>query len=195
VLAQRYWTVFESLREELGCADYLGAMQRFRAEIDRCPEGNQPLLQMSRFLIDYPFADRLYPQALAVVAELDKVAPTVILTDGDVVFQPHKVQRSGLWDAVHGRVLVCVHKELELDAIQRRYPARRYVMFDDKLRILTAMKQFLNERLLTVFVRQGHYARDARVLAQYPVADITVECIGDVLDLGRQLHVPPGPGG
>jgi FMN phosphatase YigB (HAD superfamily) len=179
--AQRYWTIFEELRAELGYADYLGALQRYRAR-ELSDEMNDPrLLQMSNFLIDYPFEDRLYPASLQVVEHLKRTGPVVILSDGDVVFQPRKVQRSGLWKAVDGRVLIYIHKELMLDAVQRRYPARHHVMVDDKLRILTAMKQILGESLTTVFVRQGHYAFDASVIAGLPAADITIEGIGDLL--------------
>jgi hypothetical protein len=138
---------------------------------------------VSTFLIDYPFADRLYPQTLEVVAHLNRLGPTVIVTDGDVVFQPRKVRRSGLWDAVDGRVLIFVHKELMVDAIQRCYPSQRYVLVDDKQRLLTAMKDQLGPRLLTVFPRQGHYALDPDNLARYPAADISIDHIADLLDL------------
>ncbi len=148
---ERYWAIFEQLRAELGYADYLGALQRYRLEHLDEPQ----LLAVSTFLIDYPFAERLYPGALAALARCRQLGPTVILSDGDVVFQPRKVRRSGLWDAVDGRVLIYLHKEQMLAAVERRYPAERYVMIDDKLRILTAMKRFWGERLLTVFPRQG----------------------------------------
>ena len=180
--AERYWAAFESLRSELGYADYLGALQRYRADVERDGADGQRLLQLSGFLVDYPFRERLYPRALDVVRHLGRVGPTVILSDGDVVFQPRKVQRSGLWDAVDGRVLIYVHKERMLEAVQRRYPARRYVMVDDKLRILAAMKVVLGNRLTTVFPRQGHYALDPVNLATYPEPDITVERIGDLAD-------------
>lgn len=179
--ADRYWESSEELREELGYVDYLGALQRYRADIERCGDGDHRLLLMSSFLVDYPFADRLYPQALEVVAHLTTLGPTVILTDGDVVFQPRKVQRSGLWDAVEGRVLIYVHKETRLDDLQCRYPARRYVMVDDKVRILAAMKAVWGERLLTVFPRQGHYAHDAAILSAHPAPDLTIERIDELL--------------
>jgi FMN phosphatase YigB (HAD superfamily) len=139
------------------------------------------LLLMSSFLVDYPFSRRLYPKAVSVLAHLGELGPTVILSDGDVVFQPRKVQRSGLWDAVEGRVLIYVHKEQMLDDVEQRYPAHRYVMVDDKLRILAAMKQTWGERLTTVFPRQGHYAHDPKNREMYPAADVTVERIGDLL--------------
>ncbi|MES2186920.1 MAG: HAD family hydrolase [Pseudomonadota bacterium] len=179
--AARYWAIFEALRDELGYVDYLGALQRYRHDVDHQGDGDQRLLRTSNLLVDYPFADRLYPDALEAVAHLGRVGPVVILSDGDVVFQPRKVQRSGLWDAVGGRVLIYVHKEKMLDQVQRLYPARRYVMVDDKLRILAAMKAALGERLTTVFPRQGHYALDAAEVAGHPAADITVEHIGDLL--------------
>jgi FMN phosphatase YigB (HAD superfamily) len=179
---ERYWAIFEKLRDELGYVDYLGALQRYRADIDHGGDGDHRLLLMSSFLVEYPFAERLYPRALDVVAHLRTLGPTVILSDGDVVFQPRKVQRSGLWNAVEGRVRIYVHKETMLDELQRLYPARRYVMVDDKVRILAAMKAVLGERLLTVFPRQGHYAHDAAILAAYPAPDLTVEGIGDLLD-------------
>jgi len=174
----RYWGIFEELRAEVGYADYLGALQRYRLGAMHDPR----LLQMSAFLVDYPFAERLYPHALEVIGHLGRWGPTVILSDGDVVFQPRKIQRSGLWDAVGGRVLIFIHKELMLDDVLRRYPARHYVMVDDKLRILAAMKAVLGDRLTGVFPRQGHYALDPRNLATYPAADLTIERIGDLLD-------------
>ena len=179
--AARYWVAFEALRAELGYADYLGALQRYRADAERGDSDDEQLLLMSSYLIDYPFAERLYPRALEVVAHLGRAGPTVILSDGDVVFQPRKVQRSGLWDAVGGRVLIYVHKEQMFDVVQRHYPARHYVMVDDKLRLLAAMKAVLGECLTTVFPRQGHYALDPANASLYPAADITVEHIGDLL--------------
>jgi FMN phosphatase YigB (HAD superfamily) len=176
----RYLAIFEQLRVELGYADYLGALQRYRLEATCDPR----LLMMSSFLLDYPFANRLYPGSLDVLEHLRQWGPTVILSDGDVVFQPRKVQRSGLWEAVEGRVLIYIHKEQMLDDVERRYPARHYVMVDDKLRILAAMKKIQRDRLTTVFPRQGHYALDAEIIAAYPPADITVERIGDLVDYG-----------
>ena len=174
----RYWEIFEQLRAELGYADYLGALQRYRLE----HEDDQQLLGISFFLLDYPFVDRLYPGALAALAYCRTVGPTVILSDGDVVFQPRKVQRAGLWDAVEGRVLIYLHKERMLPAIEQRYPADHYVMIDDKLRILAAMKKVWGERLTTVFPRQGHYAHDPREIAAWPPADVTLGGIGELLD-------------
>lgn len=172
----RYWQIFEELRAELGYADYLGALQRYRLGANNDPR----LLLMSSFLVDYPFADRLYPGALAVLEHVRRWGPTVILSDGDVVFQPRKIQRSGLWDAVEGRVLIYIHKELTLDDVEQRYPARHYVMIDDKLRILAAMKAIWRDRLTTVFARQGHYALDPENAAAYPAADFAVERIGEL---------------
>jgi FMN phosphatase YigB (HAD superfamily) len=176
---QRYWDIFEELRSELGYADYLGALQRYRVEQPRDPH----LLGLSIFLLHYPFADRVYPRALDVIARLRRQGPAVILSDGDVVFQPRKVERSGLWAAVGGEVLIYIHKERMLDDVEQRYPAARYVMVDDKIRILTAMKSLWKDRLTTVFVRQGHYAHDMKLVNQYPAADVTVDRIGDLLDV------------
>ncbi|HEX8755417.1 MAG TPA: HAD family hydrolase [Steroidobacteraceae bacterium] len=173
----RYWSIFEAQRAQLGYADYLGALQRYRLENLDEPQ----LLLISSFLIDYPFADRLYPQALQVLAHCGRFGPTVILSDGDVVFQPRKVRRSGLWDAVEGRVLIYLHKEQMLESVRRRYPASRYVMVDDKLRILTAMKGAWGNSLTSIFPRQGHYALDPKQIAAYPAADVTLERIGDLL--------------
>jgi FMN phosphatase YigB (HAD superfamily) len=172
----RYWALFEELRVELGYADYLGALQRYRLENLDDPQ----LLRVSAFLIDYPFAERLYPGALAALARCGELGPTVLLSDGDVVFQPRKVQRSGLWAAVSGRALIYLHKEQMLDAVERRYPAGHYVMIDDKLRILTAMKSAWGRKLTTIFVRQGHYAHDPRELAAYREADFAVQHIGEL---------------
>jgi FMN phosphatase YigB (HAD superfamily) len=175
----RYWSIFEALRTELGYADYLGALQRYRLDAMSDPE----LLRMSSFLVDYPFASRLYPGALAAIVHLGHFGTPVILTDGDVVFQPLKIQRSGLWNAVAGRVLIYIHKERMLSEVERRFPARHYVMVDDKLRILAAMKGLWGGRLTTVFARQGHYALDPANAAAYPPADLTVERIGDLVDV------------
>jgi len=162
----RYWAIFEALRAELGYADYLGALQRYRLGDMHDPR----LLLMSSFLVDYPFADRLYPGAFDAIAHLRRFGLPVILSDGDVVFQPLKIQRSGLWDAVDGRVLIYIHKEQMLDDVRERYPARHYVIVDDKLRILAAMKEIWGDRLTTVFPRQGHYALDSGNLSAYPPA-------------------------
>ena len=174
----RYWTIFEELRAELGYADYLGALQRYRLE-DLC---DPRLLTMSSFLVDYPFANRLYPGSLDALEHVRTWGETVILSDGDVVFQPRKVQRSGLWEAVEGRVLIYVHKEQMLEDVEQRYPAHHYVMVDDKLRILTAMKKIWGSRLTTVFPRQGHYALDPNSVATYPPADFAIERIGDLVN-------------
>ena len=174
----RYWAIFESLRAELGYADYLGALQRYRLG-----DLNDPrLLLMWSCLVDYPFADRLYEGALAALAHLRHLGPAVILSDGDVVFQPRKIQRSGLWEAVDGHVLIYIHKEEMLDAVARRYPARQYVMIDDKLRILAAMKDAWGDRLITVFARQGHYAFDPAIIAAYPPAAWSVDHIRALID-------------
>jgi FMN phosphatase YigB (HAD superfamily) len=175
----RYWQIFEELRTELGYADYLGALQRYRQE----HQNDTRLLLMSSFLIDYPFANRLYPGALDAVRHAASRGPTVLLSDGDVVFQPRKISRSGLWDEVEGRVLIYIHKELMLDQVMACYPARHYVMVDDKLRILTAMKKIWGERLTTVFPRQGHYALDPKEIAANPPADVTIERIGELAEL------------
>ncbi|MFM0203335.1 HAD family hydrolase [Paraburkholderia fungorum] len=175
----RYWEIFEDLRSELGYADYLGALQRYRQEHPR----DTRLLLMSSFLIDYPFANRLYPGALDAIRHVSKRGPAVILSDGDVVFQPRKIARSGLWDEVEGRVLIYIHKEQMLDQVMECYPARHYVMVDDKLRILTAMKKTWGGKLTTVFPRQGHYAFDPKEIASNPPADVTVERIGELAEL------------
>ncbi len=182
---ERYWVIFERVRHELGYADYLGALQQFRVENIHEPQ----VQKISSFLLDYPFADRLFPHALDVLAKFKKWDTTVVLSDGDVVFQPRKIERSGISAAVDSRVLVYIHKEHEIEDVERRYPAKHYVMVDDKLRILSAMKEVLAERLTTVFAKQGHYAADPELLAHYPPADVSVDRIGDLLgmDLERLL--------
>jgi FMN phosphatase YigB (HAD superfamily) len=174
----RYWAIFEEMRAEFGYTDYLGALQRYRLE-DLC---DPRLLMMSFFLVDYPFANRLYPGSLDALEHVRPWGAPVILSDGDVVFQPRKVQRSGLWEAAQGRVLIYIHKEQMLDDVELRYPARHYVMVDDKLRILTAMKRIWGNRLTTVWPRQGHYALDLQAIVTYPPADITLERIGDLVN-------------
>jgi len=174
--ARRYWEIFEILRSELGYADYLGALQRYRVENPH----NSNLLAVSYFMMRYPFANRLFPGSIDAVDHAAQGGTTVILSDGDVVFQPHKVYRSGLFEVFEGRVLIYVHKEQELEDVERQYPAERYVLIDDKLRILTAIKKAWGPRVTTVFVRQGHYAHDPKALAEYPAADVTLERIGDL---------------
>lgn len=186
---ERYWAIYEELRQQSGFADYLGALQRFRAGLDNDPS----LLQMSGYLLDYPFADRLYPHALETVAHLRTLGPTAILSDGDVVFQPRKIQRAGLWAALRGEVLVYVHKQQMLVAMQQRYPAAHYVMVDDKPHILAAMKQRLGRRLTTVFVRQGHYAAASAGEAVEPVPDLTIACIGDLRRRKLEDFLPSAP--
>ena len=176
---ERYWQFFEQLRVELGYADYLGALQRFRLSYPR----DTRLLEISSFLVHYPFEERVYPGALEAIARMREHGQPVILSDGDVVFQPLKVERSGIGQAVDGEVLIYVHKENELDDVGARYPADRYVLVDDKLRILHAVKQVWGERVTTVFPRQGHYALDPEQIAQYPPADLTIEAIGELRDL------------
>jgi hypothetical protein len=174
---QAYWTIFEELRRELGYADYLGALQRYRVENPR----DADFAEISTYLLDYPFANRLFPGSLDAIEHLGELGETVILSDGDVVFQPRKIRRSGLYEAVCGRVLIYIHKERELDDVEKRYPAQNYVLVDDKLRILAAAKGVWGARLSTVFPRQGHYAHDPEELAAYPPADLTVERIGDLV--------------
>ena len=183
----RYWEIFEALRSELGYADYLGALDRYRREDMHDPR----ILRFVNWLADYPFTDRLYPGALDAVKHVQQWAPVVILSDGDAVFQPRKVYRSGLWQAFDGHVLIYIHKEEELEAVERLYPARRYVMIDDKLRILDSMKKIWADRLTTIFAQQGHYATDPQILAQYAHGDLQLASIGDLVrykfaDLVRQ---------
>jgi len=184
--SQCYWSIFERLRSELGYADYLGALQRYRSENPH----DLRLLTVSRFLIDHPFANRLFPNSLDVVERVKQWGPAVILSDGDVVFQPRKVERSGLFEALNGNVLIYVHKEQELDDVTERLPADRYVMVDDKLRILAAIKKIWGRRVTTVFVRQGHNALDPKILAAYPAADLRIERIGDLLNYDLQNFIP-----
>ena len=173
----RYWAILEVLFTELGYRDYLGALQRYRAERPR----EIHLLSMSSYLVDYPFANRLYPQALDVLERFCGWGPTAILSDGDVVFQPRKVERSGISEAVDGHVLIYIHKEQELEDVEQRYPAHHYVLVDDKPRILAAVKEIWGNRVTTVLPLQGQYAHDAQVVASLPPADLTVERIGELL--------------
>jgi FMN phosphatase YigB (HAD superfamily) len=175
---ERYWAIYAQLRDELGYADYLDTLQRFRVGLEDHPE----LMQMSAFVLEYPFTERLYPHALDTIAHLSSIGQPVILSDGDVVFQPRKIQRSGLWDAFEGRVLIYLHKERMLAGMQRRYPASHYIMIDDKPKILVAMKRIMGEHLTTVFVRQGHYAAEAAGAIMDPAPDLTIEHIGELRD-------------
>ncbi len=182
----RYRAIYDRLRDELGYADYLGALQQLRTGLGDDPE----LLRMSAFLLEYPFAARFFPQALDTVAHLRTLGPVAILSDGDIVFQPRKVQRSGLWEAVEGRVLISVHKELMLSAVQRRFPAARYVMVDDKPQVLARMKLAWGDILTTVFVRQGHYAADAAQTPPNPAPDRTVDAIAELRDKDLAFFAP-----
>jgi FMN phosphatase YigB (HAD superfamily) len=177
----RYWEILRALVDELGYTDYLGALERYRLEAMHCPK----VLLMSSWLVDYPFADRFYPGALDVVKHVQQWGPAVVLSDGDAVFQPRKVERSGLWRAVDGRVLIYIHKERELADVERLYPAAHYVLIDDKLRILAAVKQTWGTRVTTVFPKQGHYALDPQITAAYPPADIALARIGDLAACDR----------
>jgi len=176
----RYWEIFEKLKNQLGYADYLGALELYRTEDLHCPA----ILRMANWIADYPFADRLYPGALNAVRHVRQWGPTVILSDGDAVFQPRKVERSGLWRAFEDRVLIYIHKEEELDDVERFYPAKHYVVIDDKLRILTDIKKIWGVRVTTIFAQQGHYAHDAGILSTYPPSDIHLANIGDLLGHG-----------
>jgi FMN phosphatase YigB (HAD superfamily) len=178
---ERYWSIFEDLRAEVGYADYLGALQRYRAHYPR----DLHVLTVSHFLLTYPFQDRLFPSVLDVVQGVKQYGPPVILSDGDVVFQPHKIRQAQLYDAFAGAVLIYVHKELELEDVARRYPADQYVLIDDKLRILSAIKEVWGEHVTTVFVRQGHYAHDEKAISSYRPADHTIERIADLLTVVR----------
>ena len=174
----RFWNIFEQLRTELGYADYLGALERYRLEAMHEPR----LLRMANWLVDYPFQDRLYLNAIAVVRRAQRAGTVAILSDGDAVFQPRKVERSGLWTVFGDNVLIYIHKELELADVENHFPARHYVMIDDKLRILDAIKRRWGDRVTTVFPRQGHYATDPKQLAKFPPADISIDHIGDLLE-------------
>ncbi|HEY2391103.1 MAG TPA: HAD family hydrolase [Candidatus Angelobacter sp.] len=175
---QRYWDIFEQLRSELGYADYLGALQRYRIEYPRDPG----LLTVSHFFINYPFATRLYPDSLDAIEYVEQWGKAVVLSDGDVVFQPLKVERSGIYEAVNGNVLIYIHKEKELEDVERRFPASHYVLIDDKIRILSDVKKIWGDKVTTVFPRQGHYALDPKIIAAYPPADISIARIGELIN-------------
>jgi len=185
---QHYWEIFNELRAEVGYADYLGALQRYRARYPRDPH----VLTVSSFLVNYPFANRLFPESLDVIDRLKQWGPAVVCSDGDVVFQPLKIERSGLFEAVDGNVLVYVHKEQELEDIADRFPADHYVLVDDKLRLLTAFKRVWGRQVTTVFPRQGHYAFDPAILEAYPPADVTIPRIGALLQFDHGQLVAAG---
>lgn len=182
-----YREIYEALRDRVGYADYLGAIQQFRV---RC--GDEVRAQdLGGYLLEYPFAERLYPHALEAIAHASRFGTAIVLSDGDAVLQPRKIDASGIADAVDGRVLVYVHKETMLDDVERRFPARQYVIVEDKLRVIDALKRHWRERLTTVFVRQGHYAHDPEVLAEYPAAQIALDGIGDLLTLDAEKFENP----
>jgi FMN phosphatase YigB (HAD superfamily) len=175
---QSYWRIFEALRSELGYADYLGALQTYRSKFPH----DVHLLAVSRFLVNYPFANRLFPGSLDVIEHAKKYGRVAILSDGDVVFQPRKVERSGLDEAFEGHVMIYIHKEQELKDVETRYPARHYIMVDDKLHILAAIKKAWGSKVTTVFARQGHYAMDPKIVSSSPPADVAIDRIGELLD-------------
>lgn len=183
---KRYWEIFEQWRTELGYADYLGTLQRFRLENPR----EERVLEVSRFMVNYPFANRLFPNSLDVVERVKQWGAAVIVSDGDVVFQPRKVERSGLGDVFGDNVLIYIHKEEALDDVEKRFPAESYVMVDDKVRLLDEIKRYWGKRVTTVFPRQGHYALNAKLVAQFPEPDITIERIGDLLDYDLEQLTP-----
>jgi FMN phosphatase YigB (HAD superfamily) len=183
-----YWEIFERLRSELGFADYLGALQRYRGEYPH----DMHLLDVSRYLVNYPFANRLFPSSLDAIQHVQQWGQVALLTDGDVVFQPRKVERSGLYEAVKGKVLIYVHKETELTDVEARFPAEHYVVIDDKLHILGAIKKIWGNRVTTVFARQGHYAQDPKIIASSPRADLTVDRIGQLIDYDFKTLVASG---
>ncbi|RZI96642.1 MAG: HAD family hydrolase [Variovorax sp.] len=191
--AATYWSGLEAMRDEFGYVDYIGALQRLRSTLSPAAMSDPRLLTIGRYMVDYPFADRLYPGALLALQTLRERGKTVIVSDGDVVFQPRKIERSGLWGAVDGEVLIYVHKEQMLEAIEALHPARHYVMIDDKLRILSAMKAIWGDRLTTVFVRQGHYALDLAAIADCTPADITIEHIGELASAASPLFSKDTP--
>ena len=182
---ERYWAIFEEMRRAMGYADYLGALQRYRGENPHDPH----FLALSYYMLDYPFANRLYPGSIDMIEKFNDWGPSVVLSDGDVIFQPRKIQRSGIYEAVEGRVLIYVHKELELSDVEARFPADHYVLVDDKIRILTEVKKFWGARLTTIFPRQGHYALDPAITSQYPPADLTVERVGDVVNFDLETII------
>lgn len=182
---RRYWEIFEELRAKLDYTDYLGALQRFRDEHPHDPH----LVALSMFLLNYPFGEALFPEALEVVAHVRQWSRPVMLADGDILLQSYKLDRSGVYEAVEQQVLICVHKEKELDVVLERYPADHYVMVDDKLKVLTAMKEQWGDKLTTVFPRQGHYALDPDILGKYPAPDRTIERIGELLEYGLETLI------
>jgi FMN phosphatase YigB (HAD superfamily) len=185
--AKTYWAIFEDLRERSGYADYLAAIQKFRLEC-----GDEVRAQhLAGFLLDYPFAERIYPRALEAIAHVSQLGLCVVLSDGDAVMQPRKVGKSGIADAVDGRVLIYVHKEHMLKDVSGRFPADHYVMIDDKLRVLADMKQAWRARLTTVFVRQGHYANDAAARRAYPPAQFELDAIGALCTLDTRDFLSP----
>jgi phosphoserine phosphatase len=185
---ERYWAIFEELRVQLGYADYLGALQRYRIEYPH----DQHLLEVSTFMVNYPFANRLFPGSIDVIEYLSSFGPTVILSAGAVVFQPRKVERSGLFEAVEGRVLIYIHKQQELDEVENQYPAEHYVLIDDKVKILTEVKRIWGTRVTTVFPHQGHYAF-ADDVGTYPTPDITIDRIGALTEYDLPTLMKAGP--
>jgi FMN phosphatase YigB (HAD superfamily) len=184
----RYWNIFERLRSEVGFADYLGALQRYRSDYPH----DMHILSVSKYLIEYPFANRLFPNALDAIRHVQRWGLAALLTDGDVVFQPRKIERAGLHDAVRGKVLIYIHKEKELADVKAHYPADHYVVIDDKLHLLTAIKKIWGSRVTTVFPRQGHYAYDPKILSSSRPADVTIQRIGDLLDYDAEQLVERG---
>ncbi len=172
-LARRFWVVYEQVRQQAEFVDYPATLDRF---INQYGDASQPV-QLRQIFESLPFASFLFPDVIETLRHLRSLGTVAILSDGDQVFQPLKIRKSGLEEAVGGNVLIYVHKERELQRVFAQYPADHYVMVDDKPRILSALEEECPSRFTTVFVLQGHYAREGEY---EPVPDIVVHHFADL---------------
>lgn len=172
-VADRFWQLYESVRDAADYVDFPATVSRLAAE--RQPDASR----IERILDELPYPDFVYPGALEAIERLWRMGMTpVILSDGDLVFQPRKIARAGLAVAVRGNVLIYVHKEQQLAELTRRFPGPRPVFVDDKARILGHVDRQLPDAV-TIHVRQGRYAAEP-VDPGDPPPDLEIARIADL---------------
>jgi FMN phosphatase YigB (HAD superfamily) len=182
-LTERFWDIYEQARKERGVVDIPLSLQRLREATPLSELDEQTFHHVQSIFDNYPFFNALYPHTLETLQHLRTMGLTVIVSDGDQLFQPEKIFRSDLAETVEGRVLIYTHKQQHLEEILQKYPADHYVMIDDKPDILVDSKAIMGKRLTTVFVKQGHYAK------QVPdnfTPDISVLHIGDLRNYTKE---------
>ncbi len=191
--AKRFWAVYEEVRREFGVVDIPRALARFEATSELDEENLGRRVALAEVFMDFPFREYLFPDALATLGHLRLLGRLALLSDGDEVFQPVKIARSGLADAVDGYVLVYPHKEAHHGELEAIFPADHYILVDDKLEVIGRFREQFTSPLTTVFVRQGKYATAAGP-PPWPGADIVVERIGDLRGYSQEAFADPNQG-